>query len=173
MNWKYNLQRYARSVANVGNSEQAGGSKPSAKNTQTDDPKLTSLDSPASEPTEEEIAEALRIMGEDCACPPIMGTALYMGEAKTVDCPIHGERTTHNAGLDLSRWQTPIQPGDVVTIVAEAMAERVDIDIRNATYEGTVSYGKELESTGQEIQEIEVRDASPGPRHIHSSEGDE
>ena len=66
---------------------------------QKDDSKPTSFDSPASEPTEDEIAEALRIMG--------------------------------------------------------------------------MEYGKELESTGQEIQKIEVRDASPGPRDIHSTEGDE
>jgi len=135
----------------------------------------TSFDSPASEPTEDEIAEALRTMGEKCECPSVWGTALFHHGTMTVDCPIHGERTHQSAlGLDTSVWQTPMQPGDTITFemtatIGSASAKNTDINIMK----GTALYGQELESKGQEIQEIEVRDASPGPRYIYSTEGDE
>lgn len=124
--------------------------------------------SPSSEPTEEEIAEALRIMGEKCICPTLMGTALYMGGSITVDCPIHGELAHSGvAPIDISKWQTPLQPGDIVTVVAESMANKVDIDIMGK-FEGTVTYGTEEELTNLADDYEDWEDANP-PRQSKSA----
>ena len=116
-------------------------------------------------------------MGEKCSCPSYGGTALYHHGEITVECPIHGEQTRKwGYGADVSVWQNVVSDGDILKITAtigEVMAENVDINIMSEAFKGTISYGKELEKQGQEVQEIEVRDASPGPRDIHSSEGDE
>lgn len=119
------------------------------------------LISPDSEPTEEEIAEALRIMGEDCNCPTLMGTALYHHGTVDVDCPIHGEKT-HQSGIDVSQWQRPIAPGDIITIMTESMSNQMDIEIM----EGTIAYGDETSRLADDYGDWE--DENP-PRQSKSA----
>ncbi len=91
-----------------------------------------------------------------------------MGPEKTVECPIHGKKTTHNIGLDVSRWQRPITPGDTITFTMEAMANEVDINIMSEKFKGTVSYDPEPAPTNIADEYDDWEDANP-PRQSKSA----
>jgi hypothetical protein len=131
-------------------------------NTQKGEPNPTSLDNPASEPTNEEIAEALRIMGEECACPSLMGTALFHAGELTVDCPVHGV-LGHKSGIDTSKWKS---------VIGQQMGESVDRQFRS-NYKGTFTYGQELGSKGQETEEGSLRDEGREPVGVYHTEDTE
>lgn len=115
----------------------------------------------------EEIAEALRTMGETCICPPIMGTALFHSGELTVDCPIHGEKA-HHSGIDISRWQRPVNPGDTITVMAESAANKVDINIMSEKFKGTILYGTEEAPPNIADEYDDWEDANP-PRQSKSA----